>query len=142
MKSLLILVSAVLALSICAPACSTGTAGAPMEVSCDEFMKLKHISRQAEVAAGDTITLSLCSNSSTGFQWSKDAGISDSAVIQQLDHKFLEPVGQNSMGAAGKEMWTFKALKQGAATVSLEYGRPWEGGEKGEWTYTLAVTVK
>jgi len=142
MKSLLILVSAVLALSICAPACSTGTTGAPLVVSCDEFMKLKHISQQVEVAAGSTITLKLCSNPSTGFQWSKDAGISDSTVIQQLDHKFLEPVASNAVGVPGMETWTFKALKQGAATVSLEYGRPWEGGEKGEWTYKLTVTVK
>ncbi len=142
MKSLLVMASAVIVLSICAPACSGGTAGAPLEVSCDDFMKLQQISQQVEVATGDTITLSLCSNPSTGFQWSKDAGISDSAVIQQLDHKFLEPVGQNNMGAAGKEMWTFKALKQGAATVSMDYGRPWEGGEKGEWTYKLTVTVK
>ncbi|MFA5065967.1 MAG: protease inhibitor I42 family protein [Dehalococcoidia bacterium] len=142
MKPSLILVSAVLAISICTPACSGGTAGAPMEVSCDEFMKLKHISQQSEVAAGSTITLSLCSNPSTGFEWSKDASISDSTVIQQLDHKFIEPVASNAVGVPGMETWTFKALKQGTATLSLEYGRPWEGGEKGEWTYKLTITVK
>jgi len=24
----------------------------------------------------------------------------------------------------------------------MEYGRPWEGGEKGVWTFNLTVTVK
>lgn len=142
MKPLLILISSVFVLSICASSCSPGTAGTSVEASCADFMKLKHISRQVEVAAGGTITLSLCSNPSTGFQWSKDASISDSTVIQQLDHKFLEAGVENKVGVPATEVWTFKALKQGTATVSLEYGRPWEGGGKGEWTYKLAITVK
>jgi hypothetical protein len=25
---------------------------------------------------------------------------------------------------------------------TMEYSRPWEGGEKGEWTFTLTVIVK
>jgi predicted secreted protein len=142
MKPVFVLVGAMLALLICAPACSPDTDVVPLEVSCSDFMKLSHISRQLEVAAGGTITLNLCSNPSTGFQWSKDAGISNGIVIQQLDHKFLEPGAENKVGVAGSESWTFKALKQGAATISLEYGRPWEGGEKATWTYKLAITVK
>ena len=45
-------------------------------------------------------------------------------------------------GTPGQEVWTFEALKKGSSTVSLEYDRPWEGGEKGEWTFELTVVVK
>ena len=141
----LTLLVALLALPLLMPACSPGTPGmqgATVEVSCDDFMKNSHLSRQVNVTAGSTITLSLCSNPSTGFEWSRDARISGSSVIQQVDHAYQEPGARGTVGAAGKEVWTFKALKQGTCTVSLEYSRPWQGGEKGQWTYTLTIVVK
>ncbi|MFC1983316.1 protease inhibitor I42 family protein, partial [Chloroflexota bacterium] len=62
----------------------------------------------------------------------------------QVQHEFI---GQESEpppppGTPGQEVWTFKALKKGTTTVFMEYSRPWEGGEKGEWTFNLTVTVK
>jgi len=36
----------------------------------------------------------------------------------------------------------FQTLEPGSSTIYLEYSRPWEGGEKGEWTFTLDVVVK
>ena len=47
-----------------------------------------------------------------------------------------------SVGAAGKEVWTFEAIKKGTTKVRMEYSQPWEGGLKAEWTYTLTVTVE
>lgn len=126
---------------------------ASLEVSCDDFMAGKHISRELEVNAGESFTVILCSNPTTGFEWSEAAEIGDQTVIQQIDHEFVTPAsgasdqgkGKGSpplAGAPGQEIWTFKALKAGTSTVSLEYSQPWEGGEKGEWTYVLTVTVK
>jgi len=93
-------------------------------------------------AAGDSFTVTLCSNATTGFKWSESAKISDPAVVQQIGHEFVSPKAKGVVGAAGKEVWTFKALKKGTSTISLEYSRPWEGGEKGEWTFNLTVVVK
>ena len=56
--------------------------------------------------------------------------------------EYKPPEAKNIVGGAGKEIWTFKALKKGATEVSMQYGRPWEGGEKEEWTFTVTVTVK
>jgi len=142
MKPLLILVSAVLALLIYAPSCSQGKTDTPLDVSCNDFITNNHISQQVEVTADNSITLSLCSNPSTGFQWSQAAEISDNTVIQQVDHIYLQPEAKSPIGAPGKQVWTFKGLKKGTATVSLEYSRPGEGGEKGEWTYELTIVVK
>ena len=88
--------------------------------------------------------MKLCSNPNTGFQWSEEAQISDSVILKQEDHKFIGPESKPlpPPGTPGQEIWNFKALKQGSSEVYLEYKRPWEGGEKGEWTCTINVTVK
>ena len=142
MKSKLILVCAVVAISLCLFACLPTSKQASVEVSCDDFMKLQHISQEAEVAVDGSLTVTLCSNPTTGFQWVESAQISDQTVLQQTSHKFVPPEETGVAGAAGKEIWTFKALKKGTSTISMEYSRPWEGGEKGEWTFVLTVTVK
>ena len=35
-----------------------------------------------------------------------------------------------------------EALEKGITEVSMEYSQPWEGGEKGAWTFKMTVTVK
>jgi len=140
-KTKLILVCAVGVLSLLLLACAPVAKQASVEVSCDDFSQQPHLSKQVEVAAGGTLTVTLCSNPTTGFEW-ESARISDQAVLQEVDHRFESPETENIVGAAGKDVWTFKALKKGMSTVSMEYSRPWEGGEKGEWTFNLTVTVK
>ena len=142
MKSKLILTCIIVAISLCLFACSLGPTQA--EVSCDDFMADKHISKEVEVAVGDSFTVTLCSNPTTGFLWSEAAEISDQTVLQQVDHKFVPPPERPEPieGEAGKEVWTFKALKKGTSTISMEYSRPWEEGEKGAWTFLLTVVVK
>jgi inhibitor of cysteine peptidase len=109
-------------------------------------MEQKHISREVEVAVDGSLTVTLCSNPTTGFIWSESADISDQTVLEQTGHEFIAPEGEGdeppAPGTTGKEVWIFKALKKGTTEVSMEYSRPWEGGEKGEWTYTLTVVVK
>ncbi len=139
MKLGLILTCTVFILLLCVPSCTTG---ASVEVSCDDFMQQKHISKEVATAVGDSFTVTLYSNATTGFKWSESAKISDPTVIQQIGHEFVSPEAKGVVGAAGKEVWTFKALKKGTSTVSLEYSRPWEGGEKGEWTFNLTVVIK
>jgi len=112
-----------------------------VDVSCDDFYKQQHISKEVEVTVGDSFTATLCSNPTTGFLWSESAQISDLTILQQTDHKFVPPEG-DVPGAAGEEVWTFKALKRGTSEISMEYSRPWEGGEKGEWTFVLTVVAK
>jgi len=131
---------AVVAILLCLFACVPSSK--QVELSCDDFRTNNHISKEAEVAVGDSFTVTLCSNATTGFQWSETAQISDQTVLKQTDHEFVPPEAEGIEGAAGKEVWTFKALKAGKTEVSMEYSRLWEGGEKGEWTFKLAVTVK
>ena len=149
MKRKLALVYGIAVVALLLAACgTTADSAAPKkpaatEVSCEEFTSSAPpvaISRQLQVATNDTFTLTLCSNASTGFSW-ETARISDPAILQLVDHK-SEPPSTNELGAAGKETWTFKALKPGASTVALDYSRPWEGGEKGVWKFSVQVTVR
>jgi inhibitor of cysteine peptidase len=147
MKIKLILMLTAVAVSMLLVACAAPAqpeSKAWVEVSCDEFYDNHHISTMLEVQIGETFEVKLCSNPSTGFRWSEEAQISDPAVLQQEDHKFIGPESKPPPppGTPGQEVWTFKALKQGSSDIYLEYSRPWEGGEKGEWTCTVNVVVK
>ena len=100
----------------------------------------------ATMAVGDSLTLILESNPSTGYQWSEQAAIigtsSIGAEVEQTEHKYVAPDSKDNMlvGASGQEQWTFKAVNKGTATIFLSYGRSWES--KAEKTFKLTVTVK
>ena len=120
--------------------------GAIIEITCDEFTNQQHITRTAELTHPGSLIVILCANPSTGFEWVEEADISNDDVVSQVEHNFVPPQPEGTtpapVGAPGKDVWTFDSLKQGTSTISLEYSRPWEGGEKGEWTFTVEVTVK
>ena len=142
-----LMVVAALSLVACAEELAgPGEPGEPVETgehhyTCNDFMQQNHVVEEANIATGESLTVTLGSNPTTGFQWSEEASIGDPTVLKQVTHEYIEPDSE-LVGAAGKEKWTFEALKPGATTVSLEYSRPWEGGEKSEWTYTLMLIVK
>ena len=112
---------------------------ASIEYSIDTFTDTNSISDEVEVTKGGTVTVTLGSNRTTGFQWSEQAQIANATILEQTGHKFIEPQTSDA-GAAAKEEWTFKALKTGTTSVTMEYSRP-EGGEKGIWKFQLTVTV-
>jgi inhibitor of cysteine peptidase len=108
--------------------------------SCDEFEANNHLSDDVTLAVGDTFELSLCANATTGFQWD-EVQLSDAAVLNLVSREYLAPKS-DAVGAAGSEHFVFKARQAGSTTVKIEYSRPWEGGEKGVWSYTLTATVR
>jgi inhibitor of cysteine peptidase len=139
----LIPVFVMLFISLVLFACSPAPKPVSVEVPCDEFYESRHISRDADIPVGAALQVILCSNPSTGFQW-EEARISDPAVLEELSHEFVSPESKPPPppGTPGQDVWTFKALKAGESTISVDYSRPWEGGEKGEWTFVLNVVVQ
>ncbi|MFC1894125.1 protease inhibitor I42 family protein [Chloroflexota bacterium] len=117
-----------------------------VDVTCDEFMAQKNMSEEVEVPLNGQLVVTLCSNPTTGFQWSETAQIVDQTILEQMEHKFVSPEAKSDKapapGTPGEELWTFKATGKGTTQVSMEYSRPWEGGEKGEWTFVLTVIVE
>jgi inhibitor of cysteine peptidase len=129
----------ILALSL--PACATSAKKVTVQLSYDEFVQNKNLAREINAGAGDVIEVTVASNPTTGFKWEL-AGISDPAILVQDGESEYVPPESTLAGAGGQEVWTFKVLKKGKANISLKYSRPWEGGEKAEWTLEIYVTVK
>jgi len=126
--------------------CTAGTSASgskTVTVSIDELTNQQNVTQDIEVAVGNTIKVILGSNPSTGFSWTEQAKIGDTTILRQDKHETVAAADSDKIvGAAGTEEWTFTALKTGETTVSMDYSRPWEGGEKGVWTFKLNVTVK
>ena len=131
-------VAITLSLFLCA--CSSAP---DLEVSCDDFYRTRNIERKLEVAAGKSVKVALCSNPSTGYGWG-EAVISDPTVLAEVGHEYDAREGKNppAPGTPGVEIWTLRALQPGQSNISIEYGQPWEGGTKAEWTFVLAVVVR
>jgi inhibitor of cysteine peptidase len=129
----------IILLLACAPAAKPG---ATVSLTCDQFSKQANIVQDVTATVGSTITVTLCSNPTTGFQWGEQAQISNAQVLKQASYKMVGPANTGMAGAPGNEVWTFQALLAGTSTVSFSYGRPWEGGEKGVETFKLNVTVQ
>jgi len=141
MKNKPLLICALAVLVMLLPGCTPATPTTSPEYSCDDFARQNHITTSISARTGGEFTVTLGANPTTGYQW-EDAVISDTSVLTETNHQSLGPEDENLVGAPGKDVWTFKALKPGSATISIAYSRPWEGGEKGTWTFTANVTVK
>ncbi len=139
-KLILAVLIGILALSL--PACTPAVKEVTVQVSYDDFAQHKNLTRDISgVKVGDVVKVTMASNPSTGFKWGL-AGISDPTVLAQDGEPEYVPPDSTAPGAGGQEVWTFKALKKGTTNISLEYSRPWEGGEKAEWTLDIIVSVK
>ena len=111
-----------------------------IEMSYDDLLDQKNITRTLTLNLGDTLQISLGSNPSTGFRCTPQMQITDPTVLAQAGHEVLGPSVARP-GAAGREVWALQAIGPGATTVSTTYGRPWSGGEKDSWTFSAEVTV-
>jgi predicted secreted protein len=130
------------------PALNGGEEAAMIEISTDEFMAQKNIVRDIELVYPGSLIVSLGSNPTTGFQWDEEAAIAQiimgEPILEQVSHNYVEPQSGEEplVGAPGKDVWVFDSKATGTTTVKFSYSRPWEGGEKGEWTLRINVTVK
>jgi inhibitor of cysteine peptidase len=96
--------------------------------------------KQVEIASGGTLTVTLGSNATTGYSWQL-TDISDSSVLEKTNNNYVTPTS-TLMGAGGKEVWTFTALKAGRTMLTMEYDQPWTGGQKNAQSFNLTVVVK
>jgi len=114
-----------------------------IDVSCDNFTKQGGIvSQEIEVDVwSNFLIVSLCSNPTTGFQWELTE-LTDEAILIHESNEYVPSEAQEIAGAPGQEVWTFRIFKAGACNITMEYGRPWEGGTKTTWKYDMIVVAK
>ena len=132
MKSRWLLIGLIAAVLLAMTACSSSA----KQVSADESSSGK----QMDIAVGGTLMVTLDSNQTTGYSWElKEIG--DTSILQKTDNKYVAPTS-GLMGAGGKEVWNFKALKAGNTTLSMGYSQPWAGGQKDAKSFNLTIVVK
>lgn len=122
MKAILAVCVAVLFLA-CSPV-SQDTHGKDSQANTQGRILLTDPAKPIEVKKGETFSIHLASNPTTGFKWQL-AGQLDSSILIQAGHEFLRPSSM-FVGAGGKEIWTFKAVAGGKTVIEMEYVRPWE----------------
>ncbi len=156
MKIKLIMGGLILLLALSLLACSSGTTSDSTQpakkttsyaaattvayYTCNDFESNPNITDEISFTHNKGVTVILCSNRSTGFQWNEEPQISDTSVVVQTSHKYVAPIGKE-VGVAGTEKFVFNGVNPGTATIYLEYSRPGEDGEP-EWTCTLNITIK
>ena len=112
-----------------------------IDVSCDEFeAKSNTIGNEFEIEVNDKIRAKLCANPTTGFTWISKIDDED-GVMKLESQEYIEPDAE-LVGASGTDVWTFKAVKEGTALITMEYSQDWEGGIKAERSYVLDITVE
>jgi inhibitor of cysteine peptidase len=86
-------------------------------------------SKTIEISSGTEfdIVISLDSNPTTGYSWFPTYD-QDELVLVNEDYQPGEDAQSGLIGAGGTQIFRFKALKTGQATISMSYQRPWETG--------------
>lgn len=127
------------------PAPGGGEGAVTIDLTCDDFTSQNHITKSVTLGKSGSLTVSLCANPSTGYQWTEAAAISATSVIRQVSYSYVAGTANSEemiVGAPGQDTWVFDPQNEGTSTIAFTYGRPWEGGEKDVWTLTVNVTVE
>ena len=117
----------------------TPTVTLGIALTADDFAADAHPVKDVTLDYDNYFTVTLDANPTTGYQWNSDAVITGGAVVQ-VEHQYQEPTS-TLVGAPGKDVWTFRAVRADTATVNFSYARPFESVPP-TWTLTLNVTVK
>jgi inhibitor of cysteine peptidase len=114
----------------------TACTSTPRRVSVNESFSGK----QVTIAACGSLTVTLDSNATTGYSWQL-MGISDNTVLEKTNNVYEAPPSA-LIGAGGKEVWTFKALRAVKTTLTMEYDQPWTGGQKDAKNFDMTMDIK
>ncbi len=91
---------------------------------------------------GETFTVALESNPTTGYGWALD-GKEDGTVVRKLSDEFVGQAHPPGMvGVGGTERWKFQAEKKGKTSLHFIYRRPWEKDTKPVRERTVQVLVE
>jgi inhibitor of cysteine peptidase len=93
-----------------------------------------------ELAVGQSHTVTLESNPTTGYQW-QIASPLDERILKLVHSGYKKP-DTKLLGAGGVESWTFQAVGRGNTRIVMKYVRPWEKDVSPAKTVSFNVIVK
>ena len=91
-----------------------------------------------EVSSGDTLSIQLPENPTTGYRWAIQT--SDDLSLKLQSSEFSSQSA--GVGAGGQRHFTFQATSSGTAHLQLKEWRQWEGDRSILNRFELTVQVK
>ena len=123
-------------------------AGTMLLCSCSWFTGPRHYDltekdsgRTLHLDRGDTFTVQLDSNPTTGYLWQLGTPPYDEQVMIMRGDKYIQP-SEQLCGAPGKRSLSFLAEGSGRTGLRLIYVRPWEKNQPPAKEFSLMVIVK
>ena len=107
-------------------------------VQADHMLTSSYSGGSGTVEKGDTISIVLQSNATTGYQWYLDDDELDEDVVSYSSRQYYAATSA-MLGAGGSEQWLFEAEGEGDTTIKLEYRQT--GSSIVSQTFTLDVEV-
>ena len=101
----------------------------------------KDSGRTLHLDKGDTFTVQLVSNPTTGYLWKLGTPPYDESVMIMRGDRYIQP-DEQLCGAPGKRSLTFLAEGSGRTGLRLIYVRPWEKNQPPAREFNLMVIVK
>jgi uncharacterized protein YjbI with pentapeptide repeats len=99
--------------------------------------------RRIEIRVGDTVTIRLPENPTTGYQWQVAADSSAPlGAIASLIHQGFAPAATSAAGAGGERTLVFEARAPGQASLRLLSKPSWRGDESAAQDFVLDLVVK
>ncbi len=140
---LLILILAMLALALLTESCTTSAVSSPTpapEIGISESDLVQSVG----LRRGQILAVDLAANPSTGYTWivglTPGVGYDDNAVLQPMGDSNFTPESPK-VGAPGRMVLRFKALREGECELRLTYARPWESVQPLR-SFAVKVTVQ
>ena len=94
--------------------------------------------RRVALRVGDTITIRLSENASTGYRWSV-AGVDRTHV--SVDGPHAERTSE-AIGGAATSVWTVRATQPGTTRVELQKSRSWEQSAIERFAADITVSAR
>ena len=123
--------------SVMSVLCSCTWFGGPRHYELTE----KDSGRTLHLDRGDTFTVLLAANPTTGYLWKLGTPPYDEKVMIMRGDRYIQP-DEQLCGAPGKRSLSFLAEGSGRTGLRLIYVRPWEKNTKPVKEFNLMVIVK
>jgi predicted secreted protein len=102
-------------------------------------LQISDSAKQLEATAGKEFKIILDSNPTTGYHW-EVVGELDKSVVEFVSKNYKSD-GLQLAGSGGKDVWVFKAIAAGEATITLGNYPP-DASADAEQTIIFTVVVK
>ncbi|OQB13211.1 MAG: Chagasin family peptidase inhibitor I42 [Candidatus Omnitrophica bacterium ADurb.Bin205] len=93
-----------------------------------------------KVYVGNDFSIVLESNPTTGYSWQLSSPPEKELI--SLINSYFETKEGAEVGASGRQVWVFKALKTGKANIHFKYVRPWEDNMPVEREKSFTVDIR